>query len=143
MNKLIVMLWIGLVGLVSCNAKPDAEKDHDQLITSQSIDSKTAKIILEQQEDIVLIDVRTAEEFALGHLSGAKNIDFNQPDFEERLKALDTDQKYMLYCAVGGRSGKALKIMENIGFKTVYNVTEGEGFKQLREQGIPIQQGDN
>lgn len=68
-----------------------------------------------------LIDVRTPEEFAEGHLKGATNIDFNAPDFAERIGELDKDAEYTLYCRSGRRAGEALTIMKSAGFTKVVN----------------------
>ena len=65
--------------------------------------------------------------------------DFYDSDLRQRLALLNPNQKYMVYCAVGGRSGKTGKMMEELGFKQVYNVTEG--FRQLRSKGIPVAEG--
>ena len=65
--------------------------------------------------------------------------DFYASELRQRLALLNPNQKYMVYCAVGGRSGKTGKMMEELGFKQVYNVTEG--FPQLRSKGIPVAEG--
>jgi len=63
-----------------------------------------------------VIDVRTKEEFVSGHIGGAKNIDFNSPQFEEELKKLDKHKCYIVNCQSGGRSSKATARMENLDF---------------------------
>lgn len=68
-----------------------------------------------------LIDVRTPEEFADGHLKGATNVDFNGPDFAEKISELDKDGEYTLYCRSGRRSGLALEAMKAAGFTKVTN----------------------
>lgn len=68
-----------------------------------------------------LIDVRTPEEFADGHLKGATNIDFNGPDFADKISELDKDGEYTLYCRSGRRSGLALEAMKAAGFTKVTN----------------------
>lgn len=68
-----------------------------------------------------LIDVRTPEEFADGHLKGATNIDFNGPDFAEKISELNKDGEYTLYCRSGRRSGLALEAMKAAGFTKVTN----------------------
>ena len=141
MNRIFAAVMVCLITVFSCN-RPASNDNSDlgSLENSQiirSIDSQDAKSLLDNEEEIILLDVRTPEEFAEGHLSGAKNLNFNGPNFPEELRQLDPNQKYMLYCAVGGRSGKTLKMMEDMGFKEVYNVSEG--FKELKEQGIPVE----
>jgi len=145
MNKIFIIVPICLVAVFSCdrpksstNNKYSIPVEEAQII--RSVDSRDAKIILDEEEDIILLDVRTPEEYAEGHLAGAKNLDYNAPNFTEQIQQLDPDQKYMLYCAVGGRSGKSLEIMKEMGFKQVYNVTEG--FTELIDKGIPVTEVD-
>lgn len=73
-----------------------------------------------------LIDVRTPEEYAQGHLANAVNADFNhQTQFEAYLDTLDKDKPYLIYCRSGNRSGQALKLMEAKGFTHVINLDGG------------------
>lgn len=139
-NQLGIAAITCLLAVSSCSqSAPSTDREaltaspDDQIISS--VDSRGAKALLDEKKDIILIDVRTPEEYAEGHLEGAINIDFQDPTFAEQLRQLEPEQKYMLYCVVGGRSGKSQKIMEEMGFKEVYNVSEG--FEQLRQVGIP------
>ncbi len=72
-----------------------------------------------------IIDVRTAGEFADGHIENAGNIDFYSATFREELDNLDKNQTYLIYCRSGGRSGSALDIMAELGFSEVYNLSGG------------------
>lgn len=72
--------------------------------------------------DSVIIDVRTPEEFALGHLKGAVNIDFNASDFDQSIKSLDPKDKYLIYCRSGNRSSQALKRMQEYGFNNIIDL---------------------
>lgn len=74
----------------------------------------------------VLLDVRTRDEFALGALPKAKNIDFWSNDFASKIAALDKSKTYYLYCRSGNRSGKACSMMTSLGFKA-YNLDGGIG----------------
>lgn len=76
-------------------------------------------------EDLVILDVRTPDEFAEGHVEGATMLDFYQPDFAERLAELDPDQPYLLYCRSGNRSEQAAALMEQLGFRDVAEVDGG------------------
>ncbi len=73
----------------------------------------------------VIMDVRTPEEFAEGHLSGAMNVNVMAPDFERQLGALDRGKTYLVYCRTGNRSAKAIQVMERLGFRSVYHMFEG------------------
>lgn len=69
----------------------------------------------------MIIDVRTPEEFAAGHLEGAVNIDLQAADFADRIAALDPAASYVVYCRSGNRSGQAQSYMQSVGFGDVEN----------------------
>lgn len=73
-------------------------------------------------EDIVIIDVRTREEYSNGHLKGSLNIDFLKSSFKSEISKLDKNKKYKVYCRSGNRSGQAERLMKSMGFKSVDNV---------------------
>ena len=73
-------------------------------------------------ENPIVIDVRTSEEFAESHLKGAINIDVLKPDFQSEVSKLDKSKTVKVYCRSGGRAGKALGIMNSVGFKDVENL---------------------
>lgn len=77
--------------------------------------------------DTVLLDVRTPEEYASGHLPNSLNIDVNSADFSAQISALDPAKTYALYCRSGNRSGVAMEAMQNIGFTDVYHLGGGIG----------------
>jgi rhodanese-related sulfurtransferase len=66
-----------------------------------------------------IIDVRTAEEYAAGHLEGAINIDVESGDFEQLVSELDLEGEYQLYCRSGRRSAIATEKMLELGFTSV------------------------
>jgi rhodanese-related sulfurtransferase len=74
---------------------------------------------------VVVLDVRTQREHADGHIGGAKLIDFNGRDFEQRLSALDRDATYLVHCRSGSRSIKALETLKKLGFKSVVHLDGG------------------
>lgn len=73
----------------------------------------------------VMIDVRTKQEFDEFHLQGARHIDIFSNDFVDRLRKLDRDKTYLLYCRSGSRSGKACKVMDKLGFENPLNLKGG------------------
>jgi rhodanese-related sulfurtransferase len=87
--------------------------------------SDVAGIVASPPEGLVILDIRTPEEFAAGHLAGAINIDYYAPDFESKLGALDLEQPYVMYCNSGNRSANALPLMDSIGFREVYELDGG------------------
>ena len=96
-----------------------------------------AEKLLQTQKDIVVIDVRTADEFSNGHIHGAKNIDIMADDFAAQIAALDKGKTYLIHCAAGGRSGRACKTPEVQQLKTVYHMNQGFGAWQ--KAGKPVE----
>jgi phage shock protein E len=103
---------------------------------AKTVDSKGAKTILDKQPGIIVLDVRTPQEYAGGHLKNARNLDYNAPDFATQLAKLDKKKSYLVYCAVGGRSSKAAKLMQEQGFRQVFNVSEG--YTGLKKVGLAV-----
>lgn len=78
-----------------------------------------------EQPGVVLLDVRTPEEFADGHIDGASNIDLNAPDFPDRVAELDATVTYAVYCRSGNRSATATSYMLQQGFAPMYELDGG------------------
>jgi len=88
------------------------------------------------QQQAVVIDVRTPQEYAEGHVPGALNIDIASATFDEEIAALPTDETYVVYCRSGNRSAQAATIMAEAGFADVYNVDAG--LATLASAGVPL-----
>ena len=73
----------------------------------------------------VIIDVRTAEEFAAGHIAGAQLIDISSSDFKSRVEALDRAGTYFVYCRSGNRSAAATALMVDLGFSSLVELDGG------------------
>jgi rhodanese-related sulfurtransferase len=73
----------------------------------------------------VIIDVRTPQEYAGGHIRSAINIDLNSPDFNAEIGKLDKNKTCIVYCSSGARSNTARNIMEASGFRHILNMTGG------------------
>jgi phage shock protein E len=95
------------------------------------------KQLLQKDDNLVVLDVRTPAEFEKGHLKNALNIDFLADDFEKQLGELDKDKTYLLYCKTANRSGKAVETMRAKGFRTLYHSTSG--FDVLKQAGLPVE----
>ncbi len=73
-----------------------------------------------QQPGVVILDVRTVEEFTEGHIEGALNIDQKNSDFVEKTKAaIPTERKVAIYCRSGRRSANAANKLATEGYKCV------------------------
>ncbi|NET31928.1 MAG: rhodanese-like domain-containing protein [Cyanothece sp. SIO1E1] len=78
-----------------------------------------------QDDNVVLLDVRTPEEVAGGKIEGALEIDVLADDFEQKIQNLEKDKTYLVYCKAGSRSARACKVMEKAGFQDLYNLKGG------------------
>lgn len=132
------ILFIGLlwISLVSCGQK-QKESSADQDSTSK-ISLISPAELNQVNKDILLIDVRTPEEYASGHLENSVNIDYKADNFKDLISELDPNQEVYVYCKVGGRSGRSAKILKDLGFKKVYDLEGGiiawekEGLKTVK-----------
>jgi rhodanese-related sulfurtransferase len=77
------------------------------------------------QENVVVLDVRTPEEFNAGYIPGAILINLKDSIFTQKINALDKSKHYLVYCKTGNRSNKAVQYMLNNGFSKVQQLENG------------------
>jgi len=129
---LSALLAIGLVVTGGC-AGTEAPVQIIKDITPQ----EAFTLIQENQDnpDFVIIDVRTPNEFAEGHIENATNIDCYSKTFRDELNKLDKDKTYLIYCQSGNRSRSALEVIKELNFGEVYHLSAGiTGWKA---EGLP------
>ena len=80
---------------------------------------------LSNQDNTVVLDVRSPEEKVEGFIEGATQINIMGPDFADKIKALDKDKTYLVYCRGGNRSATACGFMASNGFADLYNLVGG------------------
>lgn len=114
MKKILLLIMSCL--FFSCKGKKD---DVIQLLEPITYKEKIAA------DNVQLIDVRTPEEYAEGKIAEATNINYHHPDFKKRVATLNKDLPIAVYCKKGGRSGKAAKILKELGFKEIYDLDGG------------------
>jgi rhodanese-related sulfurtransferase len=83
-----------------------------------------------------LIDIRTPKEYNDYHIPGAKMIDYKNDNFKTEFGKLDKKVPVLIYCRSGGRSGRATKVLEGMGYK-VYNLDHG--MIDWKKNGMPIE----
>ena len=77
-------------------------------------------------ENAIILDVRTPEEFETSRIPNSKNIDFYNPqNFMLEIEKLDKDNSYYVYCRTGVRSANSCQLMNELGFDKVYNLLGG------------------
>lgn len=107
-------LVLFLFGILSCSPKEQEITSINDLGRVDFGDGKN-----------VLVDVRTPEEFAEGHIENAINLDVNNENFENLIEKLDTSKTYYVYCQAGMRSSKATSKFLRKGFKNIVNLKDG------------------
>lgn len=98
-----------------------------------SSDAGSSELSPENNTSTVVIDVRTPEEFAAGHVDGAINLNVEDPAFTTAAAALDPASTYLVYCRSGNRSAYAKQIMDEMGL----TVLDGGAFTNMQDLGWP------
>ena len=92
--------------------------------------------ILASDEKVTVLDVRSPEEYADGHLKDAVNVNFNGGNFEAQIAKLDPAKPYLVHCAAGGRSGKSMELFKNLKFTKIYHLVDG--YNGWADAGKPV-----
>jgi rhodanese-related sulfurtransferase len=95
------------------------------------------ELLTDAPAGLVVLDIRTPDEYASGHIAGASNLDFYEPDFATSLDGLDKDLPYFVYCRTGNRSSTAIETMKDLGFTEVYELDGG--IVSWAESGLPVE----
>ena len=136
-NKLITLLVIMILAMavaVGCSKKDSTSEETGSETDDKVAEIKTMtgeelqKLNSEKKDEILIIDVRSPEEYKAGHIPNAINI--NIDEFESRLNEIEDlkDFPIILYCNSGNKSGQAAEILVNNGFK---DVTNAQGVKEF------------
>ena len=78
--------------------------------------------------EVIILDVRTPEEFNTGHFQKALNLNFHDEDFPDQIERLPPSKTYLVHCHLGGRAAKTAELMEQLGFRKVL-VVKGKLFE--------------
>jgi rhodanese-related sulfurtransferase len=92
---------------------------------------------LRTNTNYVLLDVRSKAEFEKGHVPRAVNVDISSPRFAEQVGAFDKSKTYLVNCAVGMRSARACKKMQELGFTNLFDLAPG--FDGWKKAGKPVE----
>ena len=109
------------------------------LLTAQTVTKINSDRLYEMLKandgNVQLIDVRTPEEVSYGIIEGAIHLDYYDGAFRAKADQLDKNKPTVIYCAVGGRSAYAGALFSELGFKVVYDLTDG--FRTWKALGYP------
>ena len=104
-----------------------------------SSDESSSRVDAAVIAESMIIDVRTPEEYAAGHLDGATLIDIKDASFDEKIAELDPNASYIIYCRSGNRSAQAVERMKGAGFTNLTDLGSLENASE--ETGIAIVAG--
>ena len=90
--------------------------------------------ILKEKQEGWLNSIQSTREMVLSNLAMISQVP--SETFKEDLDKLDKDKAYFIYCRSGNRSGRAMPIMKELGFKEVYNLSVG--IQEWIAEGLPI-----
>lgn len=145
-KALPALLASGALFLGACSAATGAEETPQQVAGPPAatvaaegvrvVDPAAAAELLAATPAPILVDVRTPQEFAEGHLDGATLVDLNAPDFADRIASLDRDASYVIYCRSGNRSAAAREVMAELGFTDVADIRGG--IQAWSAAGLPV-----
>jgi rhodanese-related sulfurtransferase len=146
MKTLPTVMMAMVAGVVSGqDAKPagtagtlkDGVKHVDAAGAKALLDAAAKDGSKEGKAKVVILDVRTADEFKAGHLKGAVNVDFMGKEFEKGVGGIDKDAVVVVHCQAGGRSARSLPKLKALGFKNLVHLDGG--FGGWEGAGLPVE----
>ena len=131
-RKLIGLVLALLLVVAACSSSSDTATI--DLVSP----AEAAQVVEDDPAGLVVLDIRTPEEFNDVRLAGAINVDYYDADFADQLDALDKNDPYVMYCRSGNRSSDAIKTMKELGFVEVYEIDGG--IVNWYDSGFPVEQ---
>jgi len=104
----------------------------------EAVTPKEASTLIQKNNanpKFVILDVRTPQEFASGHIEDAVNLDYYSKTILDDLDHLDKTKTYLVYCRSGSRSGKTFNFMKELKFQKVYHMVGG--IVRWQAEGLP------
>ncbi len=129
-NKLSYLILLLVVSIFSCQSNAQETKKQIDLNPTEF------KVALEQENNAIILDVRTPKEVSQGVIPGATVINFYDADFKQRIGELDKNKTYFVYCKGGGRSGKTCSTLQDAGVPNTFNLKGG--ITAWIKEGLPI-----
>ena len=129
MRKIVCQLLI--LAIAGCSPSTPSPKVDSQTNPMPIPDESTSAADTSNADEVLVIDVRSKEEWDSGHVDRAVHIPHTE--IAERISEVtdNRDAKIVVYCAVGGRAGKAKATLETLGFT---NVENGGGYDDVKER---------
>ena len=142
----LLLLSLVTCALAACAAAPDSSPAYADPVRFEARSvpiCEALDLAAASDDERVVLDVRTPAEHAAGRIAGAVNVNVDAPDFEARIAALDRSKTYLVHCSANvpnGRSARAMRTMNQLGFDTVENLVGG--YNAWVEAGGGVVTGD-
>ncbi len=137
--SIIGLSFLLIMGMTSCGNSQDKSgksATNGSATIAKNISTTQFQEMVKMKDNAIILDVRTPQEVASGAIKGNVALDYYGKSFTSELDKLDKDAPIFIYCAVGGRSGDAMRKMQKMGFKEVYNLSGG--IRAWISEGKPV-----
>jgi len=128
-RRIVAVALVAALGIAACGG--------DTAVFDLTSADDAQELLADAPVGLVVLDIRTPQEFTGGHIAGAVNLDFYEPDFAASLDELAKDLPYFVYCNSGNRSATAIETMKDLGFAEVYELDGG--IVSWAEAGLPTE----
>lgn len=111
-----------LSGVIAAGCGNDRKEENEDMPSSQAvkIDAEQAKKMMDDEE-VIIVDVRTEEEFSDAHIDKALLLTLDQIESKASSVIPDKEATYLLYCRSGNRSSQAAGMLVEMGYTEVYD----------------------
>ncbi|MFZ5351668.1 MAG: rhodanese-like domain-containing protein [Bacillota bacterium] len=123
-NRIIIMLFLAVIifNAAACEAVTKNEGKTGDEAMVRSISPQDAKKVLETAANVILLDVRTAEENYEKHIPGSVLLPLAELPKKAEVILKDKEAQILVYCRSGNRSRTAAAMLDRLGYKNVYNL---------------------
>jgi phage shock protein E len=128
-HPLLLAVSIVMLMIAACSPASQSSATVQNLSPSQYVADFS-----EAQTAHLLVDVRTPEEYASGHIAGSVNIPLQE--LQSRMSEIPSNQAVVLYCRSGNRSGQAATLLRDAGYTQIYDLG---GIIDWAAAGLPVQ----
>lgn len=136
MKKFLFIFMTGCATwFVSCSNQQQTQQGSTVSADSVKLSAAAFNAKLNQTPNAIILDVRTPDEYAKGHIANAKNMDWNGADFKTASSGLDSTKPVFVYCMSGGRSASATDFLIKKGY-SVYELDGG--IMQWKAANLPL-----
>lgn len=131
LNNLLLFAALAVVLVMLIKAELDHQANKGSFLSPSS-----AIRLMNNHEDALILDVRTAADYKAGHIKGARNIPLSELDSAIAGMSEDKNKPVLVYCNSGNTVNRAIKALKKAGFEQVNNL-EG-GIAAWKEANLPL-----